>query len=66
MKTKINIPELVHYILGGLALLLAWIPIMNFFNGDITKTSIAWLLWYIIIDQLLHVFIKGEKITIIE
>ncbi len=63
---KINIKELAHYIIGGAILLYAWQPLMSFFKNDLTQTGIAWLLVYIVVDQLLHVYVKGEKITIVE
>ena len=62
---KLNIPEFAHYIVGGLLLLAAWVPLMNYFQNDVFLTSTAWLVWYILIDQILHVVLKGEKISIV-
>lgn len=62
---KLNIPELAHYVVGAVLLLAAWVPLMEYFHNDVTMTAIAWLLWYIAIDQILHVVIKHEKISIV-
>lgn len=64
MNMKVNIPELAHYIVGGIGLILAWLPIMNYFN-NVYIASIVWIGWYIFLDQMLHVLIKHEKIAII-
>ena len=63
---KINKKELLHYIIGAILLILAWIPLMELTGDNIYLTSIAWFLWYITIDQILHVVIKKEKISIIK
>lgn len=62
---KLNIKEFLHYIVGGIALLIMWQPLMGFFKNDIYLTSAVWIIWYIIIDQILHFIIKNEKINII-
>jgi hypothetical protein len=66
MKIKINMKELLHYIIGGTILIFSWQPLMILFNNNTTYTGIAWILWYIILDQILHVVIKGEKIAIVK
>ena len=66
MKWKLNMPEFVHYVAGTALLAAAWLPIMDYFNGNVAYSIITWGVWYIIIDQILHVVVKGEKINIIE
>ena len=71
---KINVPELAHYIIGGLALIGITPTLMKYFpvQADQYMTmafaafAIAWILAYIIIDQFLHVVIKKEPINIVE
>lgn len=63
---KINYPELTHYVVGGAILLAIWVPLMNFFHGNITSTGLAWILSYIVVDQILHVVIKKEHINVVE
>jgi len=62
---KLNLKELAHYIIGGLILINLWLPTMNFFQNNIWLTGTAWILESIIVDQILHVIIKGEKISIV-
>ena len=71
---KINVPELAHYIIGGLALiaitptLMRYFPVQNeqYMTVAFAAFAIAWILAYIIIDQFLHVVVKKEKISVIE
>lgn len=75
---KINIPELEHYILGGLILIVSTPFIMKFFPLTLGENldyfgqinfwlfSAVWILEYIVVDQLLHVVVKHEKIAIIQ
>ena len=62
---KLNIPEFMHYVIGGIGLIFSWQPIMTI-TGNIYYASAAFILWYIIMDQILHVVVKGEKINIIQ
>lgn len=63
---KINERELIHYLVGGIVLIAAWQPLMDYFQNDVVLTGVAWLLFYIITDQILHVVVKGEKISIVK
>lgn len=62
---KLNIPELAHYIVGGAILIASWVPIMSAFP-NVYAASAVWILEYIIVDQILHVVIKHEKINIVK
>lgn len=63
---KINQRELLHYIVGGFFLLIAWLPLMALTNNNVVLTSILWLIWYIFIDQLAHIIIMGKKQSIMK
>lgn len=71
---KLNIPELEHYIVGGLALIVVTPPLMqyfpvqlnNYFSIAFAVFAIAWIIAYIVIDQILHVVIKHEPISIVK
>jgi len=72
--SKINIPELEHYVVGGIVLLLATPPLMQIFpvqlNNLLTANYVAfaaaWIFLYSVVDQILHVVIKHEKISIVQ
>ena len=53
--------RLIHYIIVGSFLLHSWIPLMNFFGGNVELTALAWLGLFVILDSLAHQFILGEK-----
>jgi len=75
---KINMPELIHYIIGGLALIISTPFLMQYIPISVTTGfgylsqlnfwlfSGAWILWYIIVDQILHKVVKHENISIIK
>jgi predicted permease len=53
--------EFVHYVVVFVALLLAWVPVMEFFKDDVTQTAIATFVIFIVTDKLAHKYILKEK-----
>jgi len=53
--------ELLHYAVVFAVILLAWVPVMDYFNDDIYLTSGAVFLIFILADQLAHKILLKEK-----
>lgn len=63
---KLQISSLIHYLIVFLVLWLSWIPIMNYFSNNLLLTSITAFLVFVISDQLVHIFVLGEKPSLIK
>lgn len=44
----------VHYIVVFGVLLLAWVPVMNFFGGSVLPTAITTFLLFVGVDKIMH------------
>lgn len=54
------IMEMFHYVLLAFVLLASWIPLMNYWQGDLVRTAGAWFLVLFFADQLLHKYLLDE------
>lgn len=62
---KLNNKVLAHYLVGTIGLMAGWKILMDIFGEEYLVIVPLWTLWYIVMDQILHVVIKGEKISIV-
>ena len=72
MALEVNKPELAHYVVGGMLLLGVTPIIMNYlpvrqgeFGIGFWAFAAAWILAYIIIDQMLHVVLMKKQVSIV-
>lgn len=63
MGEKLN--KIVHYVLVYIALLLAWTPIMNYWQGDVARTAATAFVVFVVADQIAEKYLLGEK-TLLE
>jgi hypothetical protein len=50
--------EILHYIVVYGVLLLVWLPLMNYFAQDITKTALGGFVVFILTDKTAHWIFK--------
>jgi hypothetical protein len=50
MKTN----DLLHYVIVYGVLLAAWIPLMDFFGGNVAYTAVAGFAVFIVADKMAH------------
>lgn len=53
--------DILHYAAVFAVLLIAWVPVMDFFKQELFQTSITVFIIFIISDKLAHKYILGEK-----
>ena len=53
-----RVRELTHYIVVYAVLLAVWVPLMDYFVGDVTKTAAGGFLIFILTDKVLHWIFK--------
>lgn len=53
--------ELLHYVVVYGALLASWVPLMDYFGGNVNYTAGAGLAVFIAADLVAHRFILNER-----
>jgi hypothetical protein len=71
MKLKLNKPEFSHDVIGTPFLVWGLLYLLDKFAGVLDATQkfilicVVWVFWYIFVDQILHVLVKKESISIV-
>lgn len=56
-----KVRDYLHYVAVYSALLLAWVPAMGFFHGDLAYTAITVFFVFVLADKAAHWIFKPDK-----
>ncbi len=56
-----KVRDYLHYVAVYSALLLAWVPAMGFFRGDVIYTGITVFFVFVWADKIAHLIFKPDK-----
>jgi hypothetical protein len=53
--------EWAHYAIVFAVILVSWIPLMDYWKGDLTPTALSSFAVFVVVDQLAHKYMLGER-----